>query len=192
MEVYTHKVMSPQSHRNPSAGQNDIWALVMWPGTEHTIRGKVVASPKSKPWWVLWVRVCTWLVLAPKVLKLCTNQLVVWFMQVRVSNWCLSLFLVPILELQHALLPSKCYKPENVPQLFILSLFSFWTHIWVYKGGWERKNALRKLDRNKCTSIRNRFKLGTKFNNFGENTEIIIDLIFIIIAINDVHLCHYG
>jgi len=35
------------------------------------------------------VRPCT------KMLQLCTNQLVVWFVHVRVSNWCLSLFLVP-------------------------------------------------------------------------------------------------
>jgi hypothetical protein len=39
-------------------GQNDIWVLVPWPSTENTIRGKVLASPKSKLWWVLWVRVC--------------------------------------------------------------------------------------------------------------------------------------
>jgi len=24
--------------------------LVPWPGTKYTIRGKVVASPKSRPW----------------------------------------------------------------------------------------------------------------------------------------------
>jgi len=42
-------------------------------------RGKVVASPKSGLWWILWVRVCPWFVLASKVLQLCTNQLVVWF-----------------------------------------------------------------------------------------------------------------
>ncbi len=40
------------------------------------LRGKVVASPKSGPWWVLWVWVCPWLVLAPKALKLCINCLV--------------------------------------------------------------------------------------------------------------------
>jgi hypothetical protein len=43
----------------------------------YTIRGKVVASPKFGLWWVLWVRVYPWLVLAPKVLQLCINQLVV-------------------------------------------------------------------------------------------------------------------
>jgi hypothetical protein len=58
--------------------QNVIWVLVPWPGTEYTIRGKVVASLKSGPWWVLWVWGCPWLILTPKVPKLCINQLV-WF-----------------------------------------------------------------------------------------------------------------
>jgi hypothetical protein len=49
--------------------QNDIWVLVSWPGTEYTIRGKVMASPKSGLWWVLWVHGCSWLVRAPK----CSN-----------------------------------------------------------------------------------------------------------------------
>jgi hypothetical protein len=46
---------------------------------KYSIRGKVVASPKSGLWWVLWIRVCPWFVLTPKVLQLCINQLVVWF-----------------------------------------------------------------------------------------------------------------
>jgi len=37
----------------------------------------------------------------------------------------LSLTLVSILELQHALLPPKCCEFKNVPQLLFLSLFSF-------------------------------------------------------------------
>jgi hypothetical protein len=90
--------------------QNNIWVLVPWPGIKYTIRGKVVASPKSEPWWILWVCVCPWLVLTPKTFKLRTNKLVIWFVQVHVSSWCLSFFLVPILELQHALLPPECYE----------------------------------------------------------------------------------
>jgi hypothetical protein len=31
--------------------------------------GKVLASPESRPWWVLWVQGCLWLVLALKVLQ---------------------------------------------------------------------------------------------------------------------------
>jgi len=48
--------------------QNAIWMWASWRGTKYTIRGKVVVSPKFGPWWILWVRVCPWLVLAPKVL----------------------------------------------------------------------------------------------------------------------------
>jgi hypothetical protein len=49
-------------------GQNDIWVLAPWPGIENTIRRKVVASLKPGPWWILWVRVCPWLVRALKML----------------------------------------------------------------------------------------------------------------------------
>jgi hypothetical protein len=30
--------------------QNDIWVQLLWPVIENTIRGKVVISPKSRPW----------------------------------------------------------------------------------------------------------------------------------------------
>jgi hypothetical protein len=43
-------------------------------GAEYTILGKVVASPEFGPWWVLWVQGRPWLILAPKVLQLCTNH----------------------------------------------------------------------------------------------------------------------
>jgi hypothetical protein len=43
--------------------------LVLWPSTKYIIRGKVVPSPKSGLWWILWVYVCLWLVCAPK----CSN-----------------------------------------------------------------------------------------------------------------------
>jgi len=69
------------------SGQNGIWMQALWPNIENIIRKKVVASPKFGPWWVLWVCVCPWFIYEPKVLKLCSNQLVVWFVQVRVSNW---------------------------------------------------------------------------------------------------------
>ncbi len=79
------KLWGPKVVGVPSLGilripwQNAIWMWPSWRGIEYIIRGKVVASPKSGPWWVLWVQVCSWLVLIPKMLKLCTNQLVVWF-----------------------------------------------------------------------------------------------------------------
>jgi hypothetical protein len=58
-------------------GENDIWVQPLWLVIENIIREKVVASPKFRLWWVLWVRVCSWFICAPKVFHLCSNQLVV-------------------------------------------------------------------------------------------------------------------
>jgi hypothetical protein len=66
--------------------QNTIWMWASWRGIEYTIRGKVVASPKFGPWWILWVKVCPWWVLTPKMFKLCTNRLVVYFVQIQVND----------------------------------------------------------------------------------------------------------
>jgi hypothetical protein len=38
-------------------GQNAIWMWPPWRVVEYTIWGKVVASPKSGLWWILWVQV---------------------------------------------------------------------------------------------------------------------------------------
>jgi hypothetical protein len=76
------KLWGPKVAKVPALGilgQNAIWMWALWKGTKYIIRGKVVASPKSRPWWVLWVRICLWFVLTPKMFQLCTNQLVVWF-----------------------------------------------------------------------------------------------------------------
>jgi hypothetical protein len=119
--------------------QNAIWMWASWRVVENTIKGKVVASPKSEPWWVLWIRVCPCLVLAPKMLKLCTNQHVVWFVQIQMNKLVVILPSL-ILELQHAFLPPKCCELGSVPRLLVLPLFSVLTHIWVYQRAWERVN----------------------------------------------------
>jgi hypothetical protein len=64
---FTCKVMHPQSCESPNCGFQDshlgvsrqkaIWMWPPWRAAEYTTRGKVVASPKSGPWWVLWVRI---------------------------------------------------------------------------------------------------------------------------------------
>jgi hypothetical protein len=97
-------------------------------------KGKVVASPKFVSWWVLWVCVCPWLVRALKLLQLCINKLVVWFVQ---SMWGIELLVIfPNPHLGTPACPStpKCYKPRNVPQLLILPLFSHLDSQWIYQG----------------------------------------------------------
>jgi hypothetical protein len=94
---FTKENMGLQSCGSPNFGnfgipnlgvprQNDIWVQTC--GHAHnSIRGKVVVFPKFRPCWFFWIYVCSWFVCAPKVLKLHTSQLVVWFVQVHVNNW---------------------------------------------------------------------------------------------------------
>ncbi len=98
--------------------------LILWSGTKYNIRGKVMASPKFGPWWVLWVRVCPWFICAPKCYNYALTNL---SFGLCMSMWVIELLVnLPslILELQHALLPLKCYKPKSAPQLFFLPLSS--------------------------------------------------------------------
>jgi hypothetical protein len=99
-QSFEQEVMAPQSHRNPNfesfgtpnlgvPGQNAIWVQALWLGIENIIRGKVVASPKSGSWWILWVRVCTWFVHAPKVLQLHIDQLLFSLCK---SMWIIDMF----------------------------------------------------------------------------------------------------
>jgi len=66
-----------QDSQRGSPKKSDIWVHALWLIIENTTREKGSGSPKFGPWWILWVNVCPWLVRAPKVLQLCTNQLVV-------------------------------------------------------------------------------------------------------------------
>ncbi len=103
---FARKVMGPQSRGSPSCGnfgtptwesrdKNDIWVRVLWPGIEYTISENVVASPKSEPWWVLWICVCPWFVRAPKCSNYALTNLL--FGLCRPCEWlnCLSIFLIP-------------------------------------------------------------------------------------------------
>jgi len=94
----------------------------LWPVTKYTIRGKVVASPKSGSRWVLWVCVCSWLIHAPKMFQLRTNQPIVWLCR---SVWVSDLLVnlpSPIPKLQHTPLPLKCCEPRSTPQLLFFPL----------------------------------------------------------------------
>jgi hypothetical protein len=70
-ELTKSRKSKPGQFRDSSLGvpgQKAIRMWVPWSNTKNIIWGKVVASPESRPWWVLWVHSCSWLVLAPKVL----------------------------------------------------------------------------------------------------------------------------
>jgi hypothetical protein len=80
---FAHKIMKPQSResfnsRNSGSPETkchlDVGLM-----ERHRVYYKREGGgfPKSEPWWVLLVWSCPWLVLTPKVLKLCTNHLVI-------------------------------------------------------------------------------------------------------------------
>jgi len=75
-----------------------------------------------------------WLVLAPRVLQLCTNHFV-WVVckPVWVNEAC-QLFLVPSWSSNMPLYPSKCCELRSVPWLLSLPLAFTWTCIWVFQG----------------------------------------------------------
>ncbi len=49
VRILTVGISSRDSHLGVQ-GQKTIWMWPPWRGAEYTIRGKVVASPKSEPW----------------------------------------------------------------------------------------------------------------------------------------------
>jgi hypothetical protein len=96
---------------------------------------------------------CLWLVLAPKVLQLCTNHFV-WVVcrPVWVSEAC-QLFLVPSRSSDTPLYPSKCCELKNMPQLLPLPLSFTWTHIWVLQGIGNASHNILESFLYKCTKL---------------------------------------
>jgi hypothetical protein len=70
------------------------------------------------------------LVLAPKVPKLCTNQLVIWFVQFHVSDSMIAIVLSLVPELQRAPLPLQSAVSQGTcPDSLFFRCFMFGTHI---------------------------------------------------------------
>ncbi len=68
------------------------------------------------------------------------------FVQVRVSNWSLSILPSPYLELQHGPLPLQSAESQGVcPELLTFPLFYTLDSSWVYQGVWERVICLCAL-----------------------------------------------
>jgi hypothetical protein len=97
---------------------------------------------------------CPWLVVAPKVLQLCTNHFV-WVLcrPVWVSEAC-QLFLVPSRSSNMPLYPSKYYEPSSVPRLFPLPLFLTWAHIWVLQGVGGASISVQYISNDHMVTIR--------------------------------------
>jgi hypothetical protein len=80
---------------------------------------------------------CPWLVLAPKVLQLCTNHLaLVLCRSVWVDKAC-QLFLVPSQSSNTPLCPSKVLRAKEHARLLTLPLFSIWESHLSPSRSWE-------------------------------------------------------
>ncbi len=94
-----------------------IWMWVSWRVTKYTIRGKVVASPKSGPWWVL----CVCVARGSSQHQRCSNYALTSLCGLCAGpcEWIsLSILSSPIPELQHAPLPLKVlWARERIPTL---------------------------------------------------------------------------
>jgi hypothetical protein len=95
------KITHPQSRGNPNFGNfrtpKTKCHLDVGFVAKHKVyhKGEGGGFPQVRAVVSLVSASCSWLILTPKVLQLCTNQLVFGFVQVHVSSWCLSFFLVP-------------------------------------------------------------------------------------------------
>jgi hypothetical protein len=81
---------------------------------------------------------CPWLVLAPKVLQLCSNHLVCVVCRLMWVSKACQLFLIPSRSSNTPLYPSKCCELGSVPWLFHLPLSCTWTHFWVCRANTYR------------------------------------------------------
>jgi hypothetical protein len=165
------KLWGPKVARVPTLGisglpfgtrQNAIW---MWPpkkGAEYTIREKVVASPKSGPWWVLWIRVCPWFILTPKrwnyaLIKLFILCKSVWMIK------RLSFFLVPSRNSNMPFYPFKVmWAKERASTPYSSFVFTLNSHLSLSKSLGVRHKDLENL-RLEETSERPHLKDDTAF-----------------------------
>ncbi len=110
------KLWAPKATRVPTVGISRLplgnletkWHLGAIPMAMHIIyyKGEGGGFPQV---WAMVNLMSSCLLVAPsctKAFQLCTNQLVVWFVQVCV-NWCLSLFLSPIRSSNMPLYPQS-------------------------------------------------------------------------------------
>ncbi len=115
---FTCKIISPQSRKSPRCGK---WHLDTNPMARHRVYYKGEGGDFPQVWAVMnFARLCLLMVrLCTKMFQLHTNQLIIWFVQVYVSNWCFSFFLVPIPEFHHAPLPPQSATSQGACPNFL-------------------------------------------------------------------------
>jgi hypothetical protein len=123
--------MGLQSHGNPSWRDLDVNPVER---SRVYYKGEGGGFPQVRAVVSLVCPCCPWLVLAPKVLQLCTNHLVWVVCRPMWLNETCQLILVPSWSFNTPFYPSKCCELGSVPRLLPLPLSFTWTHIWILQG----------------------------------------------------------
>ncbi len=102
-------------------------------GTDNIIRGKVMASPKSKPWWILWIR-------GSSTHQKCFNYKLTNLL----FGLCMSMWIIDPLVIRpsphprtptHPSTPKVLQAKEHAPTLYPFVVFTFYS--WIYPNIWE-------------------------------------------------------
>jgi len=135
---FARKVIRPQSRKSPNFNNfgtpiwesNDKMPFGCGPHGRHIIyyKGEGGGFFQVRAMVNLVSPSCLWLVLTPKMLQLCTNQLIVWFFASLCE--CLSFFLVPSWNSSTPLYPSKVLQArEHAPVPYSSVIFSLNSHL---------------------------------------------------------------
>jgi hypothetical protein len=131
---FARKIMAPQSCGSPNLGDFGTPTLESWHkkpfGCGPMERCRVYYKGEGGGFPQIWVVVslmcscCPWLILAPKVLQLCTNHLVLVLCRSMWVGEACQLFLVPSRSSSTPLYPSKVlWVREHAPTLYSSAVF---------------------------------------------------------------------
>jgi hypothetical protein len=141
-KLYTPKVaevlvVGILKRRKYYKGQKAIWMWPPWRNAENTIKGEGGGFPQVRTMLNLVNPSCPWFVLAPKVLQLCTNHLMLVFNKfVWVIEAC-QFFLVPSRNSSTPLYPCKVLRArERALTLYSFVVFNLDSHLSPSRS-WE-------------------------------------------------------
>jgi hypothetical protein len=131
-EVCTQSYGAPKSRESQPwqfrDSHLDVGHLDVGPVGNHKIyyKGKGGGFPQVRVMVSLVCLSCLWLVLTPKVFKLCTNHFVLVLYKLVWVNEACRFFLVPSRSSNTPLYPSKVLQAKERARLLTLPLFSIW------------------------------------------------------------------
>jgi hypothetical protein len=148
--------------------------LAPWLDTKNTIRGKVMVSPKSRLWWILWLRVYHGGFVHQKCFNCALTNLLFGLCR---SVWIIFLLInLPSLNYEASTCPStpKCCDPKSMSNSFSFCCFHLWTRNWVHQRAWGRvihsRHQRLNLKSMAISSTKQKSSFASTFNYYIPNT----------------------